>query len=611
MKSKGLTIFAATGIAILMAMASIAQTPLGGFRPASIPSKYFTPEEAIARTIVTNHQQELNNHGDTILKNKALQEKSGIAQQRVSQSVARIQGQKVKPSAVTSTLPEISQVFILLDDVLTEVNALKPADKPAYEQAINQRTTENLIRKTLPLYWEINGYRNSSGFITQAINETRRLLDPFIKERNKQSAQVELHKKDLLQLLADFTLIQKQNQTSMEKFSALIGVPAEKIPHTLFVPVKNLSVYELKLDHAQFDDNILKHWAADEKLKLDAVKRYLSSLTPGLKFDWLAMDSGSIQNWLSSGKNNAFDLYNQLDRLERKKLLKEKDKEKAKQQQASSDLLITAAAFTRAHLAMLQYLHSREIFILSHCHKTITESFNARKKRLLDDSLAASIKKLKLTKQYIVNTQQYFRDYGALVTDLFVLKNSIFNTQPPVGLESGQIAAVKRIIKKSLAQGTRKLDNSIYSCYQSEKQIADLAAQKAALQKEKEAETQRADQLAAKLDDLTNKEKIKKRAAEKARKDWVKQQSPRSWTLQLKSSSDLVKLQGFKNRYKLGKKARITETFHRGKTHFNLLYGTYPNKELAYIAQFKLPQSLQNNEKIWIRRYSDIQKQIK
>ena len=85
MKSKGLIIFAATGIALLMALAAIAQTPLGGYRPASVPSKYFTPEEAIARAIVISHQQELNNHGDTILKNKALQEKSGIAQQRVSQ----------------------------------------------------------------------------------------------------------------------------------------------------------------------------------------------------------------------------------------------------------------------------------------------------------------------------------------------------------------------------------------------------------------------------------------------------------------------------------------------------------------------------------------------
>jgi len=611
MKSKGLTIFAATGIALLIAVTAIAQTPLGGFRPASVPSKYFTPEEAIARAIVISHQQELNNHADTILENKALQEKSGIAQQRVSQSVARLQGQKIKPVTISSSLPEIRQVVMLLDDVLAEVKALQSQDKVAYQQALNQRASENLIRKTLPIYWEINGYRNTSGYISQAINETSSLLDPFIKERNKLSAQAELHKNELLQLLDDFQLMQKQNQAALQQFAALIGAPAEHIQHTLFVPVKNLSIHELQLDSSQFDANILSQWTAGQNMQLDAVKRYLSSLTPGLGFDWLAKDSTAIRNWLSTAKNNAFDLYNQLDQLERKKILKEKDKEKAKQQKAASDLLITSAAFTRAHLAMLQYLHSREVFTLSHCHKQITESLNAHKKRLLDDSLAANINKLKLTKQYIENTQQYFRDYGTLLADLLLLKNSIFNIRPQPGLETAPVVAVKRVIKKSLAQGTRKLDKNIYSCYQSEQQIAELAAEKAALQKEKQAETQRADQLAAKLDDLTNKEKLKKRAEQKARKDWVRQTRPRSWTLQLKTASDISTLEAFKHRYKLGKAARITETVHKGKVSYHLLYGTYGNKELAYIAQFKLPQSLLDNEKIWIRRYSDIQKQMK
>ena len=611
MKSKGITLFAATSITLVMTVTAIAQTPLGGFRPASVPSKYFTPEEAIARAIVVSHQQELDNHGNTILENKTLQEKSGIAQQRVSQSVARLQGQQFTPTVISSSIVELPQVLKLLDDVLAEVNALKSADKAAYQQALNQRASENLIRKTLSLYWQINGYRNTSGYITQAINQTQGLLDVFIRERNKQSAQAELHKKDLLQLLTDFKLIQKQNQAALENFSALIGAPVEQVQHTLFIPVKSLSVYELELDPSQFDKNILNNWSVDNKLKLDNVNSYLSSLTPGLAFDWQPMDSASILNWLSTGKNNAFDLYNQLDSLERKKLLKAKDDEKAAQQQAASDLLITSAAFTRAHLAMLQYQQSREIFSLSHCHKQLTESVNARKKRLLDDSSAASISKLKLSKQLIENTQQYFRDYGLLLTDLLVLKNSIFNIPPQPGLNTGQVAAVKRVMKKSLAQGTRKLDSNIYSCYQSEKQIADQAAQKAALQKAREAETKRADELAAKLDDLTNKEKLKKRAAQKARKDWVRQTSPKAWTLQLKSAKDLATLQSFKRRYKLGKQARITETSSKGKVRYQLLYGTYGNKELAYIAQFKLPQSLQDNEKIWIRRYSDIQKQIK
>ena len=611
MKSKGLTIFAVTGVALLTAVTAIAQTPLGGYRPAAVPSKYFTPEEAIARAIVISHQQELNNHADTILKNKALQEKSGIAQQRVSQSVARLQGQKIKPVTISSSLPEIRQVMLLLDDVLAEVKALQSADKAAYQQALTQRASETLIRKTLPFYWEINGYRNTSGYITQAINETQRLLEPFIKERSKQSAHTELLKKDLLQLLDDFKLMQQQNQAALQQFSALIGAPAEQLQHTLFVPVKNLSIYELQLDPSQFDTNILNQWAADPNIQLDTVKRYLSSLTPGLGFDWLAKDTSSIRSWLSTAKNNAFDLYNQLDHLERKKLLKEKDKEKAKQQKTASDLLITSAAYTRAHLAMLQYLHSREVFTLSHCHKQITESLNAHKKRLLDDSLASSIDKLKLSKQYIENTQQYFRDYGKLLSDLLVLKNSIFKPRPQPGLETAQVAAVKRVMKKLLAQGTRKLDNSIYSCYQSETQIAEQQAQKAALLKAKEDETQRADQLAARLDDLTNKEKLKKRAEQKARKDWVKQTRPRSWTLQLQTASDIATLEAFKRRYKLGNTARVTEIVHKGEVRYLLLYGTYGNKELAYIAQFKLPQSLQDNEKIWIRRYSDIQKQIK
>ncbi len=606
MKSKGLLLFAATGIAVSIAMAAIAQTPLGGFRPASVPEKYFTAEEAIARALNNSHQRLLNRHGDRIYKNKDILDNYGIAQERVSQSVARLQGQKIEPSLIPVTLSEIDQTLRLLDDALAEIDALKADDPSAYQQAVNQRTSQNLIYQLIPLYWQANGYRNTSGHITQALSETQRLLDTFFANTSRLSPENEQHRLNLEQIRTDLESLQQYNKAILEKFSALIGVPADMLERTLFTPVKSLRIPELELDHAKFDENILKTWTVNEQINLEAVNRYLSGITPGLNFDWQEKDFKTTRNWLSTGKNNAYDLYNQLDHLQRKKILKENDKSPA-----AADLLIPAAALTRAHLAMLKYIHSREIFTLSHCRKLLAESFSAKKKQLFDNSLASKISILDSTRNHIKNTQQYISDYGLLVKDFYLLKNSIFNSKPDAGLESGEFEAVKRVLKKSFAEGKKSLDSSIYFCYQNEKQMADLAVQNAALQKQKETETRRANELAAKLDDLTNREKIKKRAEQQTRKDWVRQTSPRAWTLQLKSAKDLETLQGFIRRYKLGKQARITETSYRGKVHYNLLYGTYGNKELAYIAQFGLPQALQDNEKIWIRRYSDIQKQMK
>ena len=48
-------------------------------------------------------------------------ENSGIAQQRINQSVSRSQDQRIQPALVSSTPYEISQVTMLLDDLLAEV----------------------------------------------------------------------------------------------------------------------------------------------------------------------------------------------------------------------------------------------------------------------------------------------------------------------------------------------------------------------------------------------------------------------------------------------------------------------------------------------------------
>jgi septal ring-binding cell division protein DamX len=82
------------------------------------------------------------------------------------------------------------------------------------------------------------------------------------------------------------------------------------------------------------------------------------------------------------------------------------------------------------------------------------------------------------------------------------------------------------------------------------------------------------------------------------------------WTLQLISLSSEKAIQDYIKKNKLSEKGRYFKRYVNGDTIYTLLYSSYDSKELAALAQKKLPATIRKT-KPWIRKYGDIQKQMK
>lgn len=93
-------------------------------------------------------------------------------------------------------------------------------------------------------------------------------------------------------------------------------------------------------------------------------------------------------------------------------------------------------------------------------------------------------------------------------------------------------------------------------------------------------------------------------------KEWVLQQNPKHFTLQLMGSSTLSAVENIASSPRLRDQASVYKIMHNEQDWYVLLYGVYNSRADAKTAISKLPASLRKNTP-WIRPYADIQQEIR
>ncbi|HHB92907.1 MAG TPA: hypothetical protein ENK59_06835 [Thioploca sp.] len=91
---------------------------------------------------------------------------------------------------------------------------------------------------------------------------------------------------------------------------------------------------------------------------------------------------------------------------------------------------------------------------------------------------------------------------------------------------------------------------------------------------------------------------------------WIKEQNPKYYTLQVLGAYDQITLSKFLEQHKL-KEVAMYKTSFQGRNWYVLLYGNYSSYSKAKTALDKLPASLRNSTKPWIRTFGSVQKRLK
>ncbi len=91
---------------------------------------------------------------------------------------------------------------------------------------------------------------------------------------------------------------------------------------------------------------------------------------------------------------------------------------------------------------------------------------------------------------------------------------------------------------------------------------------------------------------------------------WLKKQKPKYYTLQVLGAYDKITLSKFLEQHKL-KEVAMYKTSFQGRNWYVLLYGNYSSYSKATTALAKLPASLRNSTKPWIRTFGSVQKRLK
>lgn len=87
--------------------------------------------------------------------------------------------------------------------------------------------------------------------------------------------------------------------------------------------------------------------------------------------------------------------------------------------------------------------------------------------------------------------------------------------------------------------------------------------------------------------------------------DWVREQNPRFYTLQLASSTNPRKIEKYYLENQLEGKAGYYRNVRKGKNWYALVYGAYPSSKAAQQAIDTLPAGLRKWSP-WVRRIKDI-----
>ena len=91
--------------------------------------------------------------------------------------------------------------------------------------------------------------------------------------------------------------------------------------------------------------------------------------------------------------------------------------------------------------------------------------------------------------------------------------------------------------------------------------------------------------------------------------EWVEEQNPRHYTLQVASSRNIDKIQGYYAEFGLRGKAGYYKSIRDGESWYNLVYGSYNSVSEAQAALNNLPQELRKWSP-WVRKFVGVQRVI-
>lgn len=93
------------------------------------------------------------------------------------------------------------------------------------------------------------------------------------------------------------------------------------------------------------------------------------------------------------------------------------------------------------------------------------------------------------------------------------------------------------------------------------------------------------------------------------REEWLLQQNPRHFTLQIAGTSSQEGLQRYIEQHQLQDQSAYFRRMHNNKAWYSLLYGNYGSRDQAIDAAERLKTEL-GLDNIWIRRFNDVQASI-
>lgn len=555
------------------------------FTPTQAPLKKkklkkYTLQEMISLALNHSYQQRLDNAPQQLKDLKQQLDNLDIMQQRVANAVREKEGKKPLPLKIKSENHEAAASWNMINLAINEIAVLQQANP---QQQLNLRMKlikQAIIADTTQAYWKVAAARKTAPELNRLLLKTRELIErgkpthfsyldkPFLTEPQK------IRLQNLLALLEQ---IQQDGQNSINNLSSLSGIQ----PNKVWVKTPTVKTLGIPVPKTETDELITKAVAifpAAPALQTADISKYLNQQSAGLSYE--TGFNKQIQPWLSAAKYQAFELLMKIDQLEKQKYLKQK-----KAEDENEPLLFAASATSRAYISDHLYQLNASRFEQAYCLKQNNQQLLKLKEVDLDDSVAGRLAALETRAGQLQNTKQLF-DYYA-------------NTQ----------SWFYRLQQSAKTERTTRGTNS-FACFTSVAERSNQTRRIQTLEQEKQQALAEVEKLKAEIQALKNPPK-KKAAKPVNANTWLIKQNPRHFTLQLISSGNLKQVQNFRNRHQLGKQAKIISTRYKGKPIYVLLYGVFKDRELAYINQFKLPESVFAGRQIWIRRFASLQQKLK
>ena len=538
-----------------------------------VPVLPLSDSNAVTRVMATKPSA---NIGQDITDSKAALEMINVAQYRLSQTISKMEGKKAALPQIPSTLEESEQVLNILD---TGIASLSEADDKAQHAARHLNNTEAQTQK---LYWRAYAARQTERQLIRLIDKTSNILASSIPDKNRKASETTITSKqrsELLKVLSELNQLHKNNQQRISQLSTAI---ANKPGQPLVLPISNqpLSVPKLAIYQQALEQQTLNHFLMPNKPAMKSTdkkpadslvgssRNKIDLLTPGISHKWTVNNAFNTTNWLSTGKYLAFDVFNQLDKKQREKNLKQKMPD------INDKPMLGAAVLARLHIAYNLYQDRLEKFQLSACLQNLNERLHTLEQQ--QKTYADIIEELRAEINSVRTTLRYYDFYSELRHAFSLLKTSF----------------------DSNMQTLQPFNQS--QCFQP-KQL-----EPAIFQKPEPVEPAKVE-----VKPLATAPAPKPVVKSKPKTQWIADQKASAFTLQIMSGKEKRRLSNYVRRHKLGKNAHITTLRIKGRISYALHYGLYGDRERAFIAQFKLPLQVQSDNQIWIRRIGDIQKTLK